>query len=154
MRFEETYEGWSAGRLTQAEAALILGMCERSFRRYRVRFEAEGLDGLIDHRLEQASNRRAPVDKVMAVTEQYRCRHGGWNVKHFPIWYQRAGGTRRYTWVKKRLQDAKLVPKGNKRGHPPQTPRTLSTPRHDDPPGRQHPRMGGWTEVGLDRHPG
>ena len=51
MRFEEAYEGWNAGRLTQAEAAGILRMCERSFRRYLVRYEAEGLDGLIDRRL-------------------------------------------------------------------------------------------------------
>ncbi len=29
MRFEEAYEGWSEGRLTQACAARILGVCER-----------------------------------------------------------------------------------------------------------------------------
>ena len=46
MRFEEAYEGWNAGRLTQAEAAQLLGMCERSFRRYLARYEAEGLEGL------------------------------------------------------------------------------------------------------------
>jgi hypothetical protein len=34
MRFEEAYERWNVGRLTQAEAADLLGMCERSFRRY------------------------------------------------------------------------------------------------------------------------
>ena len=116
MRFEETYEGWNAGRLTQAEAARILGMCERSFRRYLLRYEAEGLEGLIDRRLEQVSNRRAPVDEVMALTDQYRSRHLGWNVKHFHAWYARAGGTRGYTWVKKRLQEANLVPKGEQRG--------------------------------------
>jgi len=116
MRFEETYEGWNAGRLTQAEAARILGMCERSFRRYLSRYEAEGMEGLIDRRLEQASNRRAPVDEVIALTEQYRSRHGGWNVKHFHGWYQREGGTRGYTWVKKRLQEAELVPKAERRG--------------------------------------
>ena len=53
MRFEEAYEGWNAGRLTQVEAAQLLGMCERSFRRYMVRYEADGLEGLIDRRLEQ-----------------------------------------------------------------------------------------------------
>ena len=116
MRFEETYEGWNAGRLTQFEAARILGMCERSFRRYLLRYEAEGLEGLIDRRLEQASHRRAPVDEVMALTEQYRTRHSGWNVKHFHGWYQRAGGSRSYTWVKKCLQEAALVPKAKKRG--------------------------------------
>ena len=45
MRFEEAYEAWNQGRLTQAEAAQLLGMCERSFRRYLGRYEAEGLDG-------------------------------------------------------------------------------------------------------------
>lgn len=58
MRFEEAYEGWSKGRLMQAEAAQILRMRERSFRRYLLRYEAEGLEGLIDRRLEPASNRR------------------------------------------------------------------------------------------------
>jgi hypothetical protein len=116
MRFEEAYDGWNAGRLTQAEAAQILGMCERSFRRYLARYEAEGLDGLIDRRLEQISNRRAPVDEVMALSEQYRGQHHGWNVKHFHSWYRRAGGTRSYTWVKQRLQEAALVPKAEKRG--------------------------------------
>lgn len=116
MRFEEAYEGWNKGWLTQAEAAQILGMCERSFRRYLARYEAEGLEGLIDRRLEQVSNRRAPVDEVMALTERYRRQHPGWNVKHFHSWYRRSGGTRSYTWVKKRLQEAKLVPKYEKRG--------------------------------------
>ena len=46
MRFEEAYSGWNEGRLTQEEAARVLGVCERSFRRYVSRFEADGLDGL------------------------------------------------------------------------------------------------------------
>ena len=116
MRFEEAYQGWNTGRLTQAEAAQVLGMCERSFRRYLTRYEAEGLEGLIDRRLDHVSNRRAPVDEVMALTERYRSRHSGWNVKHFHSWYRRTGGVRSYTWVKKRLQQAKLVPKADRRG--------------------------------------
>lgn len=116
MRFEEAYEGWHAGALTQAEAAQILGMCDRSFRRYLSKYEADGLEGLIDRRLDQVSNRCAPVDEVMALTEQYRSQHSGWNVKHFHSWYQRSGGVRSYTWVKKHLQQAKLVPKAEKRG--------------------------------------
>lgn len=116
MRFEEAYSDWNEGRLTQAEAAQILGMCERSFRRYVARFKADGMDGLIDKRLEQASHRRAPVDEVMALTDRYRDRHRGWNVKHFHTWYKRTGGGRSYTWVKKRLQEAALVPKHKQRG--------------------------------------
>ena len=57
MRFVEAYREWNAGRLTLAEAGQVLGMCERSFRRYLARYEADGLDGLIDRRLEQVSNR-------------------------------------------------------------------------------------------------
>lgn len=116
MRFEEAYAGWSGGRLTQEEAAQILGVCERSFRRYVARFEAEGMEGLSDRRLEQASNRLAPVDEVLAMTEQYRTRHAGWNVRHFHSWYQREGGTRSYSWVKKRLQEGLLVAKAERRG--------------------------------------
>lgn len=116
MRFEEAYSGWNEGRLTQAEAAQLLGMCERTFRRHLVRFEAEGLEGLIDRRLEQVSRRRAPADEVMALTEQYRVRHADWNVRHFHSWYRRAGGTRSYTWVKQRLQEAGLVERGAGRG--------------------------------------
>ena len=48
MNFIEAYGAWNAGRLTQAEASLLLGMCERSFRRYLARYEADGLEGLID----------------------------------------------------------------------------------------------------------
>jgi transposase len=116
MRFEEAYAGWNEGRLTQAEAGRLLGVGERSFRRYLARYEADGLEGLIDHRLGQLSHRAAPVDKVMALTERYRRSHAGWNVKHFHSWYRREGGTRSYTWVKNRLQEAELVPKAIRRG--------------------------------------
>jgi predicted DNA-binding protein (UPF0251 family) len=34
MRFEETWNEWKKGRLTQEEAGRILGMSERTFRRY------------------------------------------------------------------------------------------------------------------------
>src|SRR5437667_9006487 len=89
MRFEEAYERWNVGRLTQAEAARLLGVCERSFRRYLVRYEADGLAGLVDRRLEQASQRQAPGDEVLALTERYRQRHLGGNVRHFHSWYRR-----------------------------------------------------------------
>jgi transposase len=116
MRFEEAYGGWQNGRLTQEEAASLLGVCERTFRRYIDRYEDEGLDGLIDKRLNQVSQRRAPVDEVMRLVDRYRSKHEGWNVKHFYAWYKRDGGGRSYTWVRNRLQEAKLVPKATKRG--------------------------------------
>lgn len=116
MRYEEAYTGWQAGRLTQEEAARLLGVCERTFRRYIDRYEEAGLEGLIDKRLSQVSQRRAPVDEVLRLTESYRSRHEGWSAKHFYAWYRRDGGTRSYTWVKSRLQEAGLVRQAKGRG--------------------------------------
>ena len=45
MRFEEAYAGWQAGRLRREEAARLLGVCERSFRRYIDRYEEAGWKG-------------------------------------------------------------------------------------------------------------
>ncbi|MCP3863050.1 MAG: ISNCY family transposase [Aestuariibacter sp.] len=116
MRFEEAYSSWTQGRLNQEEAARLLGVCDRSFRRYINRYHENGLDGLIDKRLEQVSHKRAPVDEVMAMTERYRSRHMGWNVKHYYSWYKQDGGKRSYSWVKQELQQAGLVKKAPGRG--------------------------------------
>ena len=67
MQFEKTYGVWTEGRLSQEEAARILGISSRTFRRYIHRYEEKGIDGLLDRRLTQASFRRAPVDEVIAV---------------------------------------------------------------------------------------
>ena len=116
MRFEEAYGFWTQRRLNQEEAARMLGVCARTFRRYIDRYEEDGLEGLADKRLSQVSHRRAPVDEVMAMVEGYRGRHLGWNVKHFHAWYRREGGGRSYTWLKNTLQAAGLVAKEQKRG--------------------------------------
>ncbi len=113
MRFQEAYEGYQAKRLSQEEAAMLLGVCPRSFRRYMNRYEEEGLEGLLDRRLDRVSPHRAGVDEVMTLESLYRDRYMGWNVKHFYRWYCRDhGGGRRYSWVKNRLQGAGLVNKG------------------------------------------
>jgi transposase len=116
MRFEEAYEGYRRGSLTQAEAALLLGVCDRTFRRYMNRYDEGGLDALLDKRLVQISHRRAPVDEVMRAVDLYRDRHLGWNAKHFYAWYRKESGTRSYTWVKSRLQEAGLIERAKKRG--------------------------------------
>jgi hypothetical protein len=116
MRFEEAYEGWKKGRLTQEEAARLLGVCDRTYRRYLVRYEEQGMEGLIDRRLGQISHRSAPVDEVVALADLYNNRYQGFTVKHFYSWYQRShGGIRSYTWVKNTLQGracAQGLPKG------------------------------------------
>ena len=117
MRFEEAYASWHQRGLTQEEAAYILGVSDRTFRRYINRYEESGLEGLFDRRLSQESMRKAPVDEVFKLVELYRKRYFGFTVKHFYSWYRRAhGGSRSYTWVKNTLQAKKLVKKAPKRG--------------------------------------
>ena len=117
MRFEEAYGGWRRGGITQEEAAGLLGVCERTFRRYLVRYEEEGMDGLIDRRLGQISHRCAPVDEVMALADLYSRQYGGFTAKHFYSWYRRGHqGKRSYTWVKNTLQGKGLIAKSTGKG--------------------------------------
>ncbi|MFQ5779750.1 MAG: helix-turn-helix domain-containing protein [Nitrospiria bacterium] len=117
MRFEETYMGWQKRRLTQEEAAQILGVSDRSFRRYIDRYKESGLEGLVDRRLSEDSHKKAPVDEVLRLEGLYKETYRGWNVRHFYGRYREDhGGQRSYTWVKKRLQDTGLVKKGKRKG--------------------------------------
>jgi len=103
--------------LTQEEAANLLGMSDRTFRRYISRYEDGGLEGLFDRRLSRESMRKAPVDEVLKLMDLYRERYSGFTVKHFYSWYRRAhGGGRSYTWVKNTLQARGLVKKAPRRG--------------------------------------
>lgn len=99
------------------EAAQLLGVRERTFRRHIDRYHDEGLDGLLDKRMNQVSHRRAPVDEVLRLEALYRERYDGWNVQHlFERYRDDHEGDRDYTWVKQGLQAAKLVPKGRRKG--------------------------------------
>lgn len=117
MRFQEAHEGWSEGRLTQAEAALLLGQCERSFRRHIERFEADGLEGLLDRRQSQISKRRAAGSEVDQVVHLYKSGFAGWNVAHFHSKYKAEfAGSRSYSWLKSVLQGAGVVRSHTRRG--------------------------------------
>ena len=117
MRFEEAYNGWQEKQLTQEEAARLLGVSDRTFRRYLVDYKEQGLQGLVDSRYGQISHRKATVNEVMELTELYSTKYLGWNMRHFFSFYCRKHqGTRGYTWVKTTLQNAGLVAKASKKG--------------------------------------
>ncbi len=116
MKFEEVYGRWRERRLSQAEAAEILGMSERSFRRWRDRYDGEGAAGLLDRRLGKASARRVPVDQIDQVLTLYRERYGGFTAQHFhDKLRQHHGFPWGYTWTKLRLQAAGLIKKAERR---------------------------------------
>ena len=105
MRFLEAYEGWGQGRLTQAEAALLLGQRERSFRRHIERYEEDGMEGLLDKRLSQISKRRASSREVDHVIQLYKSGFAGWNIAHSHSKYKAEfKGQRSYSWLKSVLQ--------------------------------------------------
>jgi transposase len=117
MRFEELYARRQRRDLTMAAAAEILGVTERTFRRWSVRYEADGAEGLEDRRLGRASARAVPVDEVLEMVTLYETRYTGWTVKHFhERWHEDHGGTRSYTWTKNRLQRAGQVRRAPRRG--------------------------------------
>ena len=105
MKFEEVYQRTSKRSLSQGEAASILGVSERTFRRWRDRYEAEGAEGLYDRRLGKVSGRRVAVDTVMEVLALFDTRYWDFTAKHF---HERLvadhGFTRSYNWLRLALQ--------------------------------------------------
>ena len=73
--FEEALRDWEGGCLTQDQAAALLGVSPRTFRRWVVRYGEDGIEGLRDRRVSRASHRAAPVDEVMRMVDRYRTRH-------------------------------------------------------------------------------
>ena len=140
MKFEEVYGRTRCGVLSQAEAAEILGVSERTFRRWRDRFEAEGAEGLYDRRLGRLSARRAPVDEVARVLELFDTRYWDFTAKHFHEKLVAEHGSKRsYNWVRLTLQAygrRRAAPQAW--GAPAQAPAPCA-PRHDGAPGRLAP---------------
>ena len=115
-RFEEIYDRFRGGRLSALEASEWLGVTERTFRRWRQRYDEEGLPGLQDRRLGRASPHRVPVDETERVLELYRTRYVGWAVKHFhERLTERHGIARSYGWTKSVLHASGLVRPAPKR---------------------------------------
>ncbi|WP_420013675.1 helix-turn-helix domain-containing protein [Tateyamaria sp.] len=65
MKFEDVYSRRTADKLTQEQAAEILGVSVRTVRRWEDRFEADGAEGLYDRRLGKLANNRVPTDTVI-----------------------------------------------------------------------------------------
>lgn len=116
-KFEEVYGRWKAGEIGQRTAAVTLRMSERTFRRYRRRWENEGVEGLRDRRIGRRGSRGASREEIRALEALYRDCYEGRNVRHFYEAYTELhGGVRSYSWVKDCLHAASLVKRGRRRG--------------------------------------
>jgi transposase len=117
QKFLDVLTRWEAGALSQLEAAELIGCSERQFRRYRDRYEDEGLEGLKDRRLGKASGKGIGEIERERMLSLYRLRHGGWTAKHFHDHGRRHHGFNwGYTWTKTQLHLAGLLDRSPRRG--------------------------------------
>ena len=107
IKFRSVLDRYDANEFSQLEAAELLGVSERTFRRWCHRFEEAGDAGLLDRRLGRASAKRVPVDRAQEVESLYRTRYSGFTARHFHDHLVREHGfTWGYTWTKSLLQSA------------------------------------------------
>jgi len=117
MKIQEVILRAMAKRLTWWQAAEVIGISDRSMRRWRGRYEQHGYDGLLDRRRGRPSPKRVPLGTVEEVLRLYPERYHDFNVRHFhEKRVEEHGITLSYTWVKLALQGAGLVKKARKRG--------------------------------------
>jgi Helix-turn-helix domain len=83
LKFIDVFGRWEAASLSQWGAAELLGVGERTFRRWCRRYKEEGEAGLLDRRIGKASGRRVPVDRCEGVEHLYRTRYQGFTARHF-----------------------------------------------------------------------
>ena len=117
MRFLDILGRYEAAEFNQLEAAELLGVSERTFRRWQARYEEDGEAGLLDRRLGKASGKRVPVDRAQEVEALYRQRYAGFRAKHFHEHLVKDHGFAwGYTWTKTFLQSRGLLAKAPRKG--------------------------------------
>ena len=117
IKFRSVLGRYESTELNQIEAAELLGVTERTFRRWCVRFEADGEAGLLDRRLGKPSPKRISRDSEQEIERLYRTRYHGFTAKHFHEHLLRDHQfTHGYTWTKALLQSRGLLQHVTKRG--------------------------------------
>jgi transposase len=117
MKVQEVILQAMAKRITWWQAAEIIGISDRSMRRWRERYEKHGYDGLLDRRRGKPSGKRVPLETVEKVLRLYQEKYFDFNVRHFHEKLVEEHGIKlSYSWVKRALQGAGLVRKGRRRG--------------------------------------
>jgi transposase len=106
-----------AKKITWWDAAEIIGVTDRTMRRWRARLESGGYSGLVDRRKDKPSDKRVPLATVELVLRLYKETYFDLNILHFheKLWEEHKIELS-YTWVQKALQGSGLVAKQRRRG--------------------------------------
>jgi transposase len=117
MKVQDVLLKAMAKKITWWAAAEIIGVTDRTMRRWRERLQEEGYSGLADRRKGRPSAKRIPLATVEKVLGLYKETYYDLNIRHF---HEKLGADHgielSYTWVQKALQGAGLVAKRHKRG--------------------------------------
>ena len=117
MKAQEVILKAAAGKLKWWEAAEIMGVTDRTMRRWRERLDRDGYSGLWDYRKRRPSPKRVAMKTVEEVLQLYREKYFDFNVQHFHEKLREVHGIHlSYSWVKTALQTAGLVKRRKKPG--------------------------------------
>jgi transposase len=117
MKVQDVLLKAMAKKITWWAAAEIIGVSDRTMRRWRERLETDGYAGLADRRKGKASAQRIPLATVEEVLALYKETYYDLNIRHFHEKLRDEHAIElSYTWVQKALQGAGLVAKRHKRG--------------------------------------
>jgi transposase len=117
MKLQDVLLKAMAKRISWADAAEIIGVTDRTMRRWRERLEEHGYNGLTDRRKGKPSRQRVPLATAEEVLELYQKTYYDLNVRHFHEKLKEEHGIQlSYTWVQQALQGAGLVARGRRRG--------------------------------------
>ncbi len=117
MKIKEVITRAMSGQINWLQAAEIIGITDRSMRRWRERLKIGGYESLLDRRSRRPSAKRIDVAVVEKVLKLYREKYFDLNVKHFvEKLHSEEDISLSYTWVKMALQNAGLVKRYAKRG--------------------------------------
>ena len=117
MKIQEVLLRAMAKKITWWQAAEIIGVTDRTMRRWRERIEEQGYSGLSDGRKGKPSPRRVPLATAEKVLRLYQEVYYDLNIQHFHEKLKEEHAIElSYAWVQKALQGAGLVVKRHKRG--------------------------------------
>jgi len=116
MKLQDVLLKALAKKITWWEAAEIIGVSDRTMRRWRERLEEEGYQGLADRRKGKPSFRRVALPTVEEVLRLYQEKYYDLNVRHFHEKLREEHSIQlSYSWLYQALVGAGLVHKRRRR---------------------------------------
>ena len=83
MKLQDVLLKAMAKKISWGAAAEIIGISDRTMRRWHERWNEHGYDGLMDRRKGKASSHRVAVETVEEVLRLYREKYYDLNMRHF-----------------------------------------------------------------------